>query len=650
MFKPGLLAILESIFKGGEGGEMVRKIFGLIFASMLLANICCDVCRAEEEIIENETEVDNLGLSRIVITASKIKQTYKNIPVNISIITSEDIEKSGATEITELLDMLPSVDILEYGSFGSTKSVHTRGASSSQVLTLINGRPTYTPRDGVTDFNQIPLSNIERIEVMRGPAATMYGANATGGVINIITKTGTEKMQTEILNKYGSFRTKFASFSNGYKKDNFDYFISYDYLTSEGHRDQAFYRSQKPNVNLGYNLNDDNRISFSGGYYKSKVGTPGKSTGLDLDDRQVAKNKFIDLTWDGKIFENQDILVKVYHNIDRLEFIEAYEPVSASDKDNDVHATKIYGVDLQFSQIWLDAFRTAFGGNFQLHKLNSTASNKHRYNLKALYFETETDLFDSIIFKFGARWDDYSNFGDRISPSVSFAVWLFNKIKLHGQIAKSFRAPTFNDLYWPRETSPWGGGVEGNPNIKPEKATSFELGIGGYLFNIIKTDITAFITKSKDLIEWTADDADWWRPANISSAKIKGIEFESVYNILDNLKLNFNYTYLDAKNLDTDKWLVYRPRSYYKLQLTYLPNTKLKIGLSGRYKTKRFTNASNSIAISPYFTMGADISYKVTENFELLLSGTNIFDRFYEEKEGYPMPGHAIMAGFRLKF
>lgn len=643
-----------------EGGKM-KNTFITIFMLLLLATNY-NFAMAEEEILlsneieeeeivnKEESETDKLGLSTIVVTASKIKQINKNVPVNISVITSKDIEESGATEIVELLDMLPSVDIIEYGSFGSTRSVHTRGAPNTQVLTLVNGRPVNTPRDGVTDFNQISLSNIERIEVMRGPAATMYGANAVGGVINIITKTGTDKMQTEIVNKYGSFLTKLATISNGYKLNNFDYFISYDYLTSEGHRDQAFYRSHNPNVNLGYNLNEDNHISLSSGYYRSKVGTPGKTTNPDLDDRQATKNKFIDLTWNGKILQNQDVLLKLYHNIDRLEFTEAYNPDTLTNDEIKAHQAKIYGLDGQFSQIWFNVFRTTYGWNFQLHKLNSTTSYKHKYNLKGLYFETETDLFDSIICKFGARWDDYSNFGDRISPSASFAVWLFDKIKFHGMIGKSFRAPTFNDLYWPKEDYGIYGGVEGNPNLKPEQAISYELGISGYLFNIIKTDITTFITESKDLIEWTEDSSLWWRPTNIGSAKIKGIELESMYNILDNLRLILNYTYLDAKNKDIDKWLSYRPRSYYKLTLTYLPTTKLTLNFSGKYKTKRFTNTDNTIAISPYFTMDVDIKYKVTDYLELLANGTNILDRRFEEEQYYSMPGRSFMAGFRLKF
>jgi len=655
---------------------MIKKVFGLTLAVTLSITTNSMVIAQEEaseleqvdssdqnvseqqekesdyELSLNEdTGVYQLDLDKIVVTASKVEQVYKNVPVNISIISSQDIEDSGATEITELLDMLPSVDILEYGSFGSHKSVHTRGASSTQVLTLVNGRPVNTPRDGFANFNQIPLSNIERIEVMRGPAATMYGANAVGGVINIITKTGTEKMQTKIENQYGSFRTKLASFSNGYKINNFDYFISYDYLISEGHRDHTFYRTHNPNINLGYDLNEDNHISVSSGYYKSTTGTPGKINNLDLDDRQLTKKKFVDLTWNGKILQDQDILLKFYHDIDRLEFIEEYDPTTLQVEDKDGHEAKVYGLDAQFSQIWFDVWRTTFGGNYQIHKINSTANAKHKYNAKALYVESETDLFDdSVICKIGARWDDYSNFGDRISPSVSAATWLFDIIKLHGLIAKSFRAPTFNDLYWPREDYGIWGGVEGNTDLGPENAISYELGLGGYIFDVLKSDVTFFLTKSDDLIEWAMDSSLWWRPTNIGSAKIKGIEFETEYIIRDNLKLNFSYTNLDAENKDTHTWLIYRPKHLFKCRLNYQPISRFKIGLNARYKTKRFVDSENTRKLPPYFVMDANFSYEINKNLDLLFTATNIFNRAYEEEENYPVPGHAIMAGIRLSY
>jgi len=587
----------------------------------------------------------SLDLEKIVVTASKIEQSYKHSTQNISIITPDDIESASADNVTEVLDLLPSVDILEYGSSGSSRSVHTRGASSSQVLTLIDGRPANTPRDGTADFNQIPLSNIERIEVLRGPASSIYGANAIGGVINIITKRSKEKMQTELYNNFGSFSTKHTYLTHGNKIRDFDYWVSYDYLASHGHRDNSAYLSNNVNTKFGYQLNGDNYITAAGGYCNNEAGTPGLASNQDLDDQQETFKKYVDLTYSGKLAKGQDLLLKLFHNSDRLEFIETFDPL-----DKATNETRVSGLDAQISQVFLDIFRTAAGGGFQQNILHSSGSGKHKYRQKDVYFESETDFLKRGSLKFGARWDDYTNFGDRISPSASCEFWLYDMFKIHTLAAKSFRAPTFNDLYWPKED--WGiwGGVEGNTNLGPEKAISYETGVSAYLFNKFKTDVTLFRTKLKDLIEWTVDDSWWWRPQNLNSAAIKGVEFETEFMLKKQLKSNFNYTYLDAKDTNTKKWLIYRPRHLYKLKLTYSPVSNFDIGLDTIYKTKRFANADNTVFLKHYCVPNLSFTYRVNKTAQIDLKIKNLFDRSYQEERDYPLPGRAFYGGVKLSF
>ncbi|MDP6686131.1 MAG: TonB-dependent receptor, partial [Candidatus Omnitrophota bacterium] len=366
---------------------------------------------------------------------------------------------------------------------------------------------------------------------------------------------------------------------------------------------------------------------------------------IDLDDRQEAFKQYIDLTYNGKMLEGQNMVFKLFHNSDRLEFIESYIPL-----DKDTHHTKVYGMDAQFSQELYGVFRPSIGLSYQEHRLNSSASSKHEYDLKGINFESEIKVFDSGSLKFGARWDDYSNFGDKISPSASFNYWLSDGVKLHALAAKAFRAPTFNDLYWPRED--WGafGGVEGNQNLSPEKAVSFESGISGYFMGSIKTDLTFFRTRFRDLIEWSVDNALWWRPGNVSLAVIEGAELEAEVVLNDHLKAEFNYTYLKAKNRTLGKWLIYRPRHMYKLRLVYSPVPKYELGLSSIFKTKRFANESNTSILEHYAILNSNFTYKINDSTQVLLEVKNLFDRQYEEEKDYPVPGRAFYTGVRLKF
>lgn len=617
----------------------MKKVIGLCVGLILCLSLSAI---ADEEKPATKEKVD---LGKVVVTASNINQLYKYVPNNISIITSEDLESQSVNEVTEALNKLPALDVIEYGSLGSNRSVHVRGASSSQVLTMIDGRPVNTPRDGQTDFNQISLSNIDRIEVLRGPASNIYGSGAIGGVINVITKKGKEKMQTEALFKQGSFATSMESFSNSWKIKNFDYFLSYDYANSHGHRENAGYFSHNINSKIGYDITDNDRIDFSSGYFKSKIGNPGPVDWQDLSDKTHNYNNFFDFTYNGKVMDKVDILLKFYNNKDRMEFIETPEPIV-----KDTHLTRVYGFNSQASVKIFEFFRNSFGFDYIGNYLDSTTSAKHKYNLKAAYFESQLDLLDIADIKMGARWDDYSNFGDRISPSGSMNIWILDKIKIHGLAAKSFRAPTFNDLYWPRRDYGWGWGEEGNPNLGPEKAFSFEGGIATYFLESLKTDVTFFKTRYVNLIEWISTNGTWWTVENVGSALIEGIEFEIDYTPFDKLKINSNYTYLQAEDLVAHNDLIYRPKHLFKFKINYQPFKVFEVNTDCLYKDYVYTNKPNTTKLSPYFIMNMNFVYKLNKFSQLLFEAKNIFDRSYQEEQGYSMPGRSFYGGVRLNF
>lgn len=592
-----------------------------------------------------EDSLYDTDLGKIVVTSSKLEQAYRQSSQNIGIISNKEISATGANEVSEVLNSLPSVDVISYGSPGAARMVHSRGASSEQVLTLVDGRPLNTPRDGLADFNQIPLSDIERIEVLRGPASNIYGANAVGGVVNIITKNGTKKMQTDIVSEFGSFRTKIDSLAHGYKIGNFDYFLTYDYLDSCGHRNNSEHRSNNATTKFGYSLNDDNKVWLAAGFYNAETRDPGPITNEDLQAHQNNLNKYFDLTYSGKLIEGQSLYLKIFRTADRLEYIRTFDPL-----DKDAHQTNVYGADAQFSQKFFDIFRTAIGANFQEQSLNSSNSGKNSCIVKGLYAESEIDIFKQGALKFGARWDDYSTFGDRISPSASMYFWLFDTIKFHSLVARSFRAPTFNDLFWPREDYGIWGGVEGNPNVRPETATSYEAGFSTYVFKKFKTDVTLYKTKFRNLIEWAMDRNFWWRPSNVSSATTQGVETEIEYDIQEHLKAKFNYTYLESRNSSINKKLAYRPANLYKLGLIYTPFEKWEIGLNALNKGARYADTDNSLILRNYTVVNFNTSYKITKYAQLLFEVKNIFDRTYQDELDYSMPGRSFYGGIKLEF
>jgi len=616
----------------------------LVYLGALILIMTSSVLLADDASKTSQTKKYDLG--KIFVTQSRLEQSSKDSTANVSVVDDNYIDTTGAEGVYQALQGLPSVEIFEYGSMGSAKTIHTRGASESQVIVLIDGRPTNTPRDGTTDFNKISLINVDRIEVIRGPASSIYGANAMGGVINIITKTGKDADKDIIEAKYGSWNTETIDVLTHGKEKEFDYLFSGGWQKSNGFRENSDYKAYEASSVLGFDINEQNRVKFYSGYWNSKLGVPGQITDEDLDDRQNAWNDYFDLTWDGKLWQDTNILFKAYNTIDRLDFIESTSPTY----DVAAHVTTVSGTTLQLSQWWFDVFRTTFGTDMQDNKINSSSNGKHAYNVKAGYLETEIKPVESLSIRGGARLDDYSNFGNKVSPSTSFSWWASDILKFHGLWGESFRAPTFNDLYWPRED--WGiwGGVEGNPNLRPEKAKSYEFGFAACFIDKIDTDVTYFNNKFKDLIAWQSDENWWYRPSNVNNALIQGIEFNTDYTVAKNLKLNFNYTYLDAKDTITDKWITYRPKNTYKGSIYYGFTDKLSFYIDGRYVTKRFTETTNASFLKSYFVSDANMAYKLNKSTEFTLTLDNIFDKDYQEVYNYPMPGTSYLLGVKLTF
>lgn len=594
---------------------------------------------------EDNEGMRSLDIGKIVISSSKVEEPYAGLPVNVSVVEYQEIQDSGATEVTELLDRLPSVHIINYGSDGSAKSVHIRGLSGPQVLTLLDGIPVNTPRDGTADLNALDLNNIEKIEVLRGPASSVYGSSAMGGVINIITKDGKTHPKTTVKVKYGTYDTRGITLAHGKDLNKFDYYFSHDSYKTDGHRVNSDYEYHNTSLKLGYDPRDDERLTFRYGYYQSELGSLGPNYWIDSDDRQESWRENFDLNWKKGLREDLDLSLKAYHTIDRLEFIE-----NLATDDVDAHHTKLYGGDVQLTWKIFDSFRCTSGYTFQEHGLNSSSSGKHEYNLNAIYAEGEIEPLERLKFYLGARYDDYSNFGSKVSPSGRFSWWLNDNFKIHGLYGRSFRVPTFNDLYWPRED--WGifGGVEGNLDLKEEQAQSFEFGISTYFFKALWTDVTYFRTLADDLIIWNVDDTMWWRPQNLNSAILQGVELNSDFIIWRKIKANVNYSYLYAKNKDTKNWLIYRPQHQCKVNLNYKTDNDWTFDWAYRYVSKRYTVDNNQGSLTDYWVVDASLGKKFLDSWEVQLSGKNIFDHDYEEESGYFMPGPQVLTSVKCEF
>ena len=164
-------------------------LLGTVFS---LANAYCD---------------DSVELSKIVVTPSRIEQSEEKTPYKVDVVTGSEMRQAYPEDVTEALETLPSVNINDYGSLGATKSIRMRGATASEVLVLMDGRPLNSPRDGEVDLSTVPLAQVGRVEVVYGPGSSLYGSSAMGGTVNIISREPPQKMKTEFTSLAGTFRT-----------------------------------------------------------------------------------------------------------------------------------------------------------------------------------------------------------------------------------------------------------------------------------------------------------------------------------------------------------------------------------------------------------------------------------------------------------
>ncbi len=604
----------------------------VLFSLLGFAVIFTPLARCEDPV--------NVELEKIIVTPLRTEQSYGETSRDMDVVRFSGLIPAYEGNISKPLDKLTASSVIDYGSLGALKSIQLRGSTTAQVLVLIDSRPINDPRSGEAELHQIPTDAIERIEVIKGPASAVYGSSAIGGVINIVTKSPTKKPKTTIESSFGTFKTFHESLSTSAAIKDFGYFFNYTYDSSLGHRDNSEYRSHNWTTKLDYRIGDDNKLSFNGGYFEDRAGAPGSILLPETDDLQFNFKNYLDLAWSAKLFDAASISLRGYQNTDRLEFISSTDPRPLKDTAR----SRVRGLVAQYTQEFFDFYKVIAGFDGKDNKANASTFGKHRYIIRSPFLQNEISLGKDWNVNFGARWDDYSNFGGESTQSAGVSYKINESAKLRVNYAKGFRAPTFNDLYWP-----FDGFTEGNPGLRPEKSWSWEGGFDIEYPNKFEISATYFTNKLKDLINWAPGDDFVWRPTNVGAAKIDGIELKTVVPLAGCLKADFGYTHLYPLDIETDRYLIYRAKHKLDSGLTY-EYERLNVRFYGQLLGRRYTNVTNTGFLKQDVVCYLDASYKANNNLTAFLSIDNIFNRKYQRIQDYPMPGFAINGGIKVDF
>lgn len=614
--------------------ELVRPVKCLAFATSYLT-LAVSMAHAQSPQTED-----------IVVTATRAATPISMVGSSTTVITAEDIERNQAREVIDVLRKVPGLTITQTGSLGGTTSIFMRGMNSYHTQLLIDGVEMADPSASQPsyDFGHLMVTDIERIEIVRGPQSTLYGGDAIGGVINIITKKGKGKPKTSISAEYGSYLTKNLKGSVSGSHNKISYALSANYLKSHGYS-SADKRNGNPetdgnenltlNGNFGVQVTDDFEIETKLRHMRSHIEyddwANNKATDGDANMHKKETSIYLggNLSLFDGIFSNK--LGATYVTSKR----DTYNGESRDKHyDGEKHKLEYQGnLKISDNQSAVFGLETEQEGTEQVGIDRKVRNNGYFANYQA-------EVIDGLSLSVGGRLDDHEKHGlhdtYRLTGAYTFDQ---TQTRLHSSFGTGFRAPSLYELYLD-ET--WGSGDE---NLKPEESRGFDFGVEQPLWDDrLVLDVTYFQNTTKNLIGWVTGTGY----QNIDRAKSRGFESGINVDVMDNLSLSGTYTFTLSENTSTGETLSRRPKHEGTFAISYEPIENLTTDLSVRAKGRTYDGSRGYMG--GFATFDLKSAYKVNETATVYGRVENLFDKDYHEASTYGTGGRAAFVGVRATF
>jgi len=588
-------------------------------------------------------------LKEVVVTATRVPLPEEEIGSSVTVITEEEIKNKGYSTVKDVLKGELGLDVVSTGGPGTQTSVFLRGLESYHTLVLIDGFEMGDPSlpQVSYDFSNLTVDNIQRIEIVRGPQSVLYGSEAIGGVINIITKKGEGKPSIYFGLEGGSYDTfrQFLGTSGEIGKGAFSLSLSH----TKTHGFSAAYKGKEED---GWE-----NLSFSGRFDFEP--TSKLSTGMIV--RLNNGKTDLDYYWpfnDVKNYyvEKEEFFFKPYLKI-RL-FDNKWEQEVSFGVSN--HKRK-YHYPSSVEDHYLGRFyKASWQNNFYLSKSNLLSCGVEYKTEKAQTPEMEKSAYLFSIFlqdlinikdisftTIGLRWDHHKEFGNHLTFRGTESILIQKtNTRIKGSLGTGFRAPSLYELYAP----PFWGRPVGNRDLKPEKSFGWDLGFEqSFLNGKINFGLTYFDNRLKNLIQYEFGKGY----VNIAKAKSRGIESFIGVTPYKDLSLNLNYTYCHTED-DKGKRLRRRPLNKLGSSLNYsFLNQRGSLSLSLTWVDERRDydwSSYRDVKLDDYFLVDLNSTFKLTKNLELFARIENLLDEKYQEAYGYSTPRFSIYGGVKLSF
>ena len=612
---------------------MFGRIIILVAAAWALFLPAANVSAADE----------NIQIKEVVVTATRTEKEQKDVTQSVTVITAEDIKKSGATTAAEVIERTSGVELNDYGTRGSLNNISIRGASFQQVLVLLDGRRMNSSSAGGFDMSNLPVlvDEIDRIEIVRGASSALYGTDAVGGVVNIITKT-TTTAETSVTGEAGSHGYQSVAVANANKMGKFSYALSAGKEKSDGFRTNSDLDKTIAGAKFGYELSQDSSLEMSADYLEKQIGVPGSEQFPSPLAQEWDRNTGASLTYRTKFSKELDLRLNAYENRDKIVY---KDPDFALDSK---HVGKTTGAEAQTNWMVNSWNQLSAGVEVKEDHLTSTDAGEHTASLWAAYLQDEISIGEPLIVVIGGRNDSHSVYGDKFSPRVSARYLIAGPgTIIRASAGEAFRAPTLNDLYWS-----FDGFAMGNANLKPETSKEYEGGVEQPFGKGNSVKVIAFERKVKDLIQWQPDANFIYSPVNIGKARITGYEAEVKLVPVEQLTWAVNYTYMDPVDETTGEKIYYvipqrQIKSYVNLSLFSIMNLYIE-GRIVRNYVKPGEPSWQYEVVDAKVTMPVSLGQHMKA--EVFIGEKNIFNRKYSTVKGYPMPPAEVSGGIALQF
>ena len=628
----------------------MKKGIALLIVSCLFSIIC--LAKNNVDMSQDTVKNESINLKEVVTTGTRVPVPRDVIPVPITVVHRNTIEQSGETALLPvLMQQVPGLFVTSRGmagygvSGGAAGGINMRGfaGGTGQLLILIDGHPQYAPIYGHPIADAYLASDVQHVEVSRGAASILYGSNAMGGAINIITRKATEdgnKLSARLMG--GSYGTQRYTLTDTYRKGRLSGVFSGNYEGTNGHRVNSEFDSWTGFAKLGYDISEQWKVTGNVNIAKSKAQVPGQESrplldgttdvlrgmsGLSLENNygktrgainlyyNWGEHKINDGYYEGNLPQNY-----LFNSTDYMGGVNVYQAVNLFQGN-----TITGGFDVKL-----------YGGNAYRDPVTEIYADHVKLNEVAGYILAQQQLWKFML-EAGLRLENHKLYGTEWVPQAGVSYKAAEQTSLKFSLSKGFRTPNMRELYM----NFFPGGPS-NSELDPERSFSYDFTISqGLLDNRLSAELTLYYIKGDNMIAVTPVNGIN-KNMNTGEFANKGIEFSLNYQIVNNLSLNTNYSYLDM-----EKPITGAPKNKFYAGMTYRPG-KFTLSAGTQIIDKLYLVTGNAPQVSDYTLINARVAYRPLEWLDVFVKGDNLSGKKYETVAGYPMPGATFMGGVSL--